>query len=141
MVMLPPFQSSIASSPLRPPPSLHASTALLPSLPASTAPRKDPSDPAHNNHQTRDPNPEAPKSASKLNNPTTTTPSATSCEELNVGDQIPRDGMIFDSEKEVRAFYNKYGHGVGYGVRKSSTLTRDKLKYFANRTYNLMVIS
>ncbi|KAL6565550.1 hypothetical protein OROHE_004605 [Orobanche hederae] len=77
--MLPPFQSSVASLPLRPPPSLHASTSPPPSLSASTAPRNDPSDPTHNNHQTRDPNPDAPKSASNLNKPTTTTPSATSC--------------------------------------------------------------
>ncbi|KAL6568932.1 hypothetical protein OROHE_003673 [Orobanche hederae] len=76
--MLPPFQSSIASSPFRPPPSLHASTAPPPSLSASTAPRNDPSDPTHNNHQTRDPNLDAPKPASNLNKPTTTTPSATS---------------------------------------------------------------
>ncbi|KAL6546963.1 hypothetical protein OROMI_022684 [Orobanche minor] len=106
--MLPPFQSYTASSPRRPPPSLHASTALLPSLSASTAPHNDPSDPAHNNYQTRNPYPDAPKPASNLNNPTTTTPSATSLE-LNVGDQIPRDGMIFDSEEEVRAFYNNMG--------------------------------
>ncbi|KAL6575795.1 hypothetical protein OROHE_000776 [Orobanche hederae] len=131
MVMLPPFQSSVASSPLRPPPSLHASTAPPPSLSASTAPRNDPSDPTHNNHQTRDPNPDAPKPASNLNKPTTTTPSATSCVEQNVGDQIPRDGMIFDSEEKLRTFYNKYGHEVGFGVRQSSTLTRGKLKYFA----------
>ncbi|KAL6508927.1 hypothetical protein OROHE_021486 [Orobanche hederae] len=91
----------------------------------------DPSDPTHNNHQTRYPNPDAPEPASNLNKPTTTTPFATSTEELNVDDQIPRDGMIFDSEEEVRAFYNKYGHEVGFGVRQSSTLTRGKLKYFA----------
>ncbi|KAL6493205.1 hypothetical protein OROGR_032964 [Orobanche gracilis] len=131
-MMLPSFQSSVASSPLLPLPSLPASTTSLPpSLSASTAPHNDPSDPTHNNHQTHDPNPDAPEPASNLNKPTTTTPSATSCEELNVDDQIPRDGMIFDSEEEVRAFYNKYGHEVGFGVRQSSTLTRGKLKYFA----------
>ncbi|KAL6502586.1 hypothetical protein OROHE_024239 [Orobanche hederae] len=127
-MMPPPFHSSAAS----PPPSLPASTILSsPSLSASTAPHNDPSDPTHNNHQTRYPNPDAPEPASNLNKPTTTTPSATSTEELNVDDQIPRDRMIFDSEEEVRAFYNKYGHEVGFGVRQSSTLTRGKLKYFA----------
>ncbi|KAL6545306.1 hypothetical protein OROGR_009180 [Orobanche gracilis] len=131
-MLLPSFESSAATSPHRPPPYLPASTTSLPpSLSASTAPHNDPSDPTHNNHQTRDPNPDAPEPASNLNKPTTTTPSATSSEELNVDDQIPRDGMIFDSEEEVRAFYNKYGHEVGFGVRQSSTLTRGKLKYFA----------
>nr|KAJ0217222.1 hypothetical protein LSAT_V11C300141690 [Lactuca sativa] len=44
---------------------------------------------------------------------------------LNPQDEnIPKVGMMFDSENELEDYFNKYTYQIGFGVRKASTRTK-----------------
>nr|KYP41146.1 Protein FAR1-RELATED SEQUENCE 6 [Cajanus cajan] len=49
----------------------------------------------------------------------------------SIREEIPKVGMILNSEEELYAFYKKYAYEVGFGIRKISTKTKGEVTYYS----------
>lgn len=49
----------------------------------------------------------------------------------NPGDELPRPGMVFQSEDVVRQYYERYAYKQGFAIRKASTKGDSQVKYYS----------